>query len=204
MDGQMAEFREQPALAGILVPGRYGVAGDTPGVILAGVRRSAISLAPRRGRRQALADALREGLGLDWPDAGHASAAGETRLLWAGLDMALLTAPPGTAAADHAALAADLADLAAVVDHGHARAMLRIAGPGARRTLARLGAPDLHPRVFGPGRVAATRLAHVGALLHQLDDAPTYEVQVFRAFAGSFCHELTAAASDLGILVEAG
>jgi sarcosine oxidase gamma subunit len=40
-------------------------------------------------------------------------------------------------------------------------------------------------------------MAHIGALLHQIDTAPIYEIHVFRAFAAGFYHELIEAAADL-------
>ena len=60
------------------------------------------------------------------------------------------------------ALAAALADIAAVVDQSHGRVAIVIAGAKARAVLAKGTAVDLDPSRFRPGQVAATQMAHVG------------------------------------------
>ena len=56
---------------------------------------------------------------------------------------------------------------------------------------------DLHPRSFAAGSVATTLIAHIGTIIHQRDDAPTYDVLVFRSFAGSFGRWLDDTAASL-------
>ena len=72
---------------------------------------------------------------------------------------------------------------AALTDVSHGRAVLVLSGPDARAVLSK-GCPlDLHPRVFGPGRCAQSRLARCQALIHQTSDAPEFEIHVQRSFA---------------------
>ena len=45
---------------------------------------------------------------------------------------------------------------------------------------------DLHPRAFAPGACMQTALARAQVILHQSDDAPTYEITVRNSFAVYF------------------
>ena len=45
---------------------------------------------------------------------------------------------------------------------------------------------DLHPRRFAPGHCALTTVAHIAALVIQVDEAPSYDLFVNRSFARSF------------------
>ena len=86
--------------------------------------------------------------------------------------------------------------LSSVVDQSDARAVVRISGPRARDVLAK-GVPiDLHPRAFKGNGVAITHANHVGIILWQIDDAPTYEIAMFRGFADSFAHWLLESAEE--------
>jgi heterotetrameric sarcosine oxidase gamma subunit len=98
-------------------------------------------------------------------------------------------------------LAHDLAGCASVVDQTGGYAVLQISGAKAQATLAKGVAIDLHPRAFRAGDVAVTQIAHIGVMLWQLDDQPTYAISVFRSLAGSFWHWLSVSAEEFGIAV---
>lgn len=124
---------------------------------------------------------------------------------WTGTDeLALIGTGPGTWLARTAmpgldwadALAGQLGDLASVTDVSDSYRVFRICGDGARRLLRRGVFIDLHPSAFAAGSVAVTLIAHIGVILRQIDDAPTYEIAVFRSFGESFRHWLTSAAAD--------
>lgn len=83
-----------------------------------------------------------------------------------------------------------LAGLASVSDQSSAYDILRLTGNGARTVLQRGMAIDLHPDNFGPGSVATTAIAHVGVIVWQIDDQPSYHVATFRSYAASFRHWL--------------
>ena len=87
-------------------------------------------------------------------------------------------------------LAASLAGLASVSDQSSAYVVQRLSGPGARTLLQRGIALDLHPDVFRTGSAATTVIAHIGVLLWQVDDGPSFDIATFRSFAGSFRHWL--------------
>jgi len=87
-------------------------------------------------------------------------------------------------------------DKAAVVDQSHGRVGLRLSGEHARTVMQKNCPLDLHPVSFGSGSCALTTVAHIGVLVIQVDDGPTYDLFVNRSFARSFadsvkhsCHE---------------
>jgi len=94
---------------------------------------------------------------------------------------------------------------AALTDVSHSRAVLVLSGPGARAVLAK-GCPlDFHPRAFGPGRCAQSRLAKCQALIHQTHEAPAFEIYVHRSFAQYAWTWLEDAGGELGVrIVPAG
>jgi methylglutamate dehydrogenase subunit D len=95
-------------------------------------------------------------------------------------------------------LAAVFSGLASVAEQSDGRTVLRVAGPKARDVLAK-GLPiDLHPRVFRTGDTALTVAALIGVQIWQTDDAPSYELAVFRGFARGFWHFLTESAAEYG------
>ncbi len=83
-----------------------------------------------------------------------------------------------------------LGGLAAVVDQSHGRCGLRLSGSRAREVMAKNTAIDLHPRAFQPGRCASTLVAHMSAMVIQVDDTPTYDLFVARSLARSFAHAI--------------
>ena len=86
--------------------------------------------------------------------------------------------------------------MASVTDQSDGYAVVRVSGPKARDVLAKGFPIDLHHRAFGPADVASTQVAYMGATLWQVDDAPTFEIALFRSFAGSFEHWLTESAAE--------
>ena len=100
-------------------------------------------------------------------------------------------------------LSAKLQGLASISDQSDGRAVVRISGPRARDVLAK-GLPiDLDPSVFAPGSAATSVISLMGVTLWQVDDAPTYDIAVFRSLAGSFWKWLTDSAAEYGYTVEA-
>ena len=81
-------------------------------------------------------------------------------------------------------------DIGAVVDHSHGRCAFRISGIHARKVMAKNTAIDLHPLAFGPGQCALTAVAHMSALVIQVDDGPSYDLFVARSLARSFSHAI--------------
>jgi methylglutamate dehydrogenase subunit D len=96
-------------------------------------------------------------------------------------------------------LASSLAGLAFVADQTSAYAVLRVAGVSARDVLSRGAFIDFDPSVFGPGSAAVTMISHIGVNIWQIDDAPTFDVALFRSYAGSFWHWMMTTCAAHGI-----
>ena len=90
---------------------------------------------------------------------------------------------------------------AALTDVSHSRTILALSGPEARAVLAK-GCPlDFHPRVFGAGRCAQSRLAKCQVLIHQTTAEPAFEIYVMRSFAEYAWTWLVDAGGGLGVRV---
>lgn len=90
-----------------------------------------------------------------------------------------------------------LSGVAAVSDQSSGYVVQRLSGPGARRLLRRGAAIDFHPDQFRAGSAATTVIAHIGVILWQVDDRPTYDLAVFRSYSGSFRHWIEQASAAL-------
>lgn len=119
-----------------------------------------------------------------------------TAFVWAGAGQWLAVAEDGSARDLEAELKSRLAGLASVADQSDGRVIVRISGERARDVLAK-GVPlDLDPRAFKAGDAAITHASHIGVMLWQLDERPTYELAMFRSYADSFAHWLTESAAE--------
>ena len=190
-------LRPVSALGGLAVPGRYGRPGGEPGVTIA--ERVGLGLATLAARKGApLRAAVKAAYGVDLPD-GSA--------IVHGLNVSFIGYGPGQWLAvsetfANEALARDLAQrlkgLASISDQSGGRTVLRLSGQRAREVLAK-GLPiDLHPSVFGPGSTATSTISLMGVQLWQVDDAPTYDMAIFRSVSASFWRWLTASAGEFG------
>ena len=89
----------------------------------------------------------------------------------------------------------------ALTDVSDSRTVLVLSGPDAKGVLAK-GCPlDFHPRVFGPGRCAQSRLAKCQVLIHQTTDAPEFEIHVQRSFAQYAWTWLEDAGQEFGVRI---
>jgi sarcosine oxidase subunit gamma len=180
----------------VLPFGRSGIEGAAADVSI--MPRENLGLATviaRSGQVDGLRAKLVGLYGLEAPARPAVARGRALDLLWAGPEQ-WLAVSADRATADR--LAGELKEVAAVCDQSDGRAVLRICGPKVRETLAK-GCPlDLHPRAFRPGDTALTAIAHVGAQLWQVDDAPTFDLVVARSMAGSFWRWLSASAAEFG------
>ena len=191
-------------LAGVAVPGRFGKTDGTPGVHLS--ERAGLGLATvatHRGQGEALKQKVREAYGVDLPD--RSIIVQEPTVSFVGIGPGQWLAV--SESLKHDALARDLAKqlkgLASVSDQSDGRTVIRIGGPRARNTLAK-GLPiDLDPRAFPKDGAATSVISLMGVQLWQVDDAPTYDIAVFRSLSGSFWRWLTASAAEFGYEVTA-
>ena len=88
-----------------------------------------------------------------------------------------------------------------VSEQSHGRLIIRVSGSKARQLLQKGCRLDMHPSVMSQGSCAQTPVAQVGVLLHQIDDAPGYDLMIYSGFAQSFWHWLTESAAEFGYRV---
>jgi heterotetrameric sarcosine oxidase gamma subunit len=198
-----APLSPRSALSAIAIPGRYGRKDGAPGVTIAErVDIGVATVMARKGRAAALHEAVRTAYGVALPDTSRHVAGPSAGFIGTGPGQWLAVSerlPNGDLAAD---LARRLSGLASVSDQSDGRAILRISGPRARDVLAK-GLPiDLHPSVFTPGSAATGVISLMGVTVWQVDDAPTYDIAVFRSLAGNFWKWLTDSAAEFGYTVE--
>jgi sarcosine oxidase subunit gamma len=158
--------------------------------------REGLALATVMARKGVSAQAIGEALSATAPEGPRIGVGEGLSLIGTGPGTWLALAEAGDADFE-AGLRARLGPLASVSDQSSGYVVFRLAGPAAR-TLLQRGAPiDLHPAAFPAGGAAVTVIAHVGVILWLADEAPSFDVAVFRSFAGSFRHWLDAAAQAL-------
>lgn len=182
--------------------GRHGNLGAEPGVILG--ERAGLGIASimaRKGMSEAASAAAKAAFGAALPLTPRRVAGQGVAFLWSGPDRWLAMTEDRSSEDLAQLLAGIFSRLASVAEQGDGRAVIRISGPRARDVLAKGFAIDVHPRAFQPGDTAVTGAAHIEVQIWQLDDAPTYEITLFRGFAGSFWHWLTQAAAEYGYAV---
>jgi len=122
-------------------------------------------------------------------------------VLWLGPDEWLVVGPAGQSEDLAFRVRTALGSTpASVVDVSSQRTTLVVGGPRARDLLAHGCALDLHPRVFGEGRCAATALGRCPVVLVAREvRTPTFRVLVRSSFAGHLADWLLdAAVEDTG------
>ena len=192
-------FHATSALADLAVAGRFGKESGEPGLgIVERLGLGLATVAARKGQAEALKRAVASAYGVELPDSSRivqgaaASFVGYGPGQWLAVSETLA----------NEALARDLSErlrgLASISDQSGGRTVLRLRGPRARAALAK-GLPiDLHPRAFAPGSAATSTISLMGVQLWQVDDAPTYDVAIFRSVSASFWRWLTASAGEFG------
>ena len=198
-------FHALSALAGIAVPGRFGKEGGEPGVVIE--ERAGLGLATvaaRKGQADALKRAVASAYGVELPDSSHIAGGPSVRFVGYGPGQWLAVSETLAGEALARDLAQNLRGLASISDQSGGRTVLRVSGPRARAVLAK-GLPiDLHPLAFGTGSAATSTISLMGVQLWQTDDAPTYELAIFRSVSASFWRWLTASAAEFGYEVVTG
>ena len=117
------------------------------------------------------------------PNTAATTVNGKT-LLWLGPDEWLVTGPTEESVALEDTLRVRLDGRHhALTDVSAMYATLALSGPRAREVLMKGCRLDLHPRAFKPGICVQTALAKASVILHQTDDAPSYEITVRNSFS---------------------
>ena len=151
-------------------------------------------------------EAAANALGLELPKTPNTTASGgNLTVLWLGPDEWLVTGPPNREGEIAEDLRTALAGRhCAVTDVTEGRTVIGLSGPHARDVLMK-GCPlDVHAREFKPGDCAQSTLAKATIILHQISDAPAYDIYVERSFASYLWGWLEVAALEYGLAVVKG
>jgi sarcosine oxidase subunit gamma len=198
-------FHASSALESLAVPGRFGREGGEPGVAIE--ERTGLGLATvaaRKGEAEALKRAVASAYGVELPDRSRAVHGPSVSFVGYGPGQWLAVSKAFASEALARELGERLRGLASISDQSGGRTVLRVSGPRARVVLAK-GLPiDLHPRAFEPGNAATSTISLMGVQIWQVDDAPTYDLAIFRSVSASFWHWLTASAAEFGYAVAKG
>ncbi len=156
---------------------------------------TAIQVLAFTNQYQAVAAAISKKLGIECPlTPGLYNANEHTQVAWNGPNSWIIIASDEAAKRKPGELLTSLqkvvGDLGAVVDQSHGRCGLRLSGKHARKVMAKNTSIDLHPIAFGTGQCALTAVAHMSALVVQVDDTPSYDLFVARSLARSFAHAI--------------
>lgn len=195
------------ALAAVYRPGSFGRLDSAgPGITIAERRPLAmVQIASRGDESAAVRAGIETALGIA-PGAAvnRAALRGTMAILWTGPERWLVVAPEKDSSDLEARLRAGLAvTRAAITDLGNGRTVLRVAGRRARDLLAKGSGIDLHGRAFPVGSCAQGLLGHVGALIHAVDAAPTFDLYIARSYAQTVWEWLGESAAEYGYRVGA-
>ena len=178
-------YRRRSALAHLGLEARASADAPDAGVVIGECRIRGLLVLRGDAARSGFRNAVTAALGLE-PVVEPLTVARkrDVSILWLGPDEWLVVTPDRRIERIEHALRDALDGLhAAVTDVSHSRTILALSGPAARAVLAK-GCPlDFHPRVFGPGRCAQSRLAKCQVLIHQTSAEPAFEIYVHRSFA---------------------
>lgn len=179
------------------------IAADTAAAGLVLAERRFLAKVNLRGRPDAAA--VKQAVGVELPTEPNTVAEGNNiAVLWLGPREWLLVGPANAEKGMTEALGEALEDQSVgIVDVTEGRTVLRLSGPMVREVLA-MGCPlDLHPRGFGAGRCAQSFLARSTVILHQVDEAPTFDLFVERSQADYMLRWFETAASPYGFALAA-
>jgi heterotetrameric sarcosine oxidase gamma subunit len=164
--------------------------------------RSLVCLMARKNKANALAAAIKAAFGLDLPPPGRWAAGAEADAIWVRPGGWLLESEPAEPGALRARVAASTEGLGAAIDQSSGRSVIRFAGAPARSVLATSCRLDLHPRVFGPGSAAMTRVAHVVCGIRLVDLTPSFDLVIGSTYARWLIEELLEASAGYGVRFE--
>lgn len=159
-------------------------------------------IAARSGQAAEVSDVLRAQLGIEPPDGPRRASLGEVAIAGIGPGAWLATREGGGNGFAQS-LQPLLGDCASVCDQSDAYAILRLAGPRVRETLAKLIPIDIHPRGLEAGELAQTLCGYMNVILWRLADTaqgPLFEIWVGRSLAVSLHQAISHSAAEFGFV----
>jgi sarcosine oxidase, subunit gamma len=178
---------------------------DGAGIVMSEIPHRTIVNIRGTASDPAFSSAVQNATGVALPSAANTVATGGARqILWLGPNEWWLTALDGEADALVEALRGAFAGQhATACDVSESRAIIALKGPKAREVLMRGVSLDLHPREFRVGQCAQTGVSRANALIHLVDDTPTYELYVLKSFSDYLWRWLEQVAADFNLAVDA-
>ncbi|WP_228408535.1 sarcosine oxidase subunit gamma [Profundibacter amoris] len=140
-------------------------------------------ISPYKAQEKALSAAMKSAHGMAFPAAGRSTGKEGARLVWFGLDQAMLIGP---------APDARLSEFAAVVDQSDGWAVLRLEGTQAEDVLARLVPVDMRADHFKRGQTIRTQLQHLHVSITRIG-GEVFQIMVMRSMAKTLVDELQSA-----------
>jgi sarcosine oxidase subunit gamma len=187
----------------LLRPGRHGLAGGEPGVVVTPLRDIALAaISMRAGAEALLTERLASACGLTPPARPGCATSGDTGLVWSGPGQWLafrhgLAGPARFGFAPE--LATALGAAASVTEMTGSRTILRLSGPHARDALAKVVPVDLDETAFPPGAAALTNGGYMPVQLWRVPtDEPVFELACYRSYGESLAEALLHAAGEYG------
>jgi sarcosine oxidase, subunit gamma len=148
------------------------------------------------------------GLGIPLPARGFATMTDELSILSLSRDAYLLITPPNgqyeLVPRLRGLRAAPSGRRPAVVDVSSAYSTFRLSGPAAIELLYRGCSAPLDAPDFACGNCMTTKVGKVTAIIHQIDDAPGFDIHVSRSLALFFWAWLAEAGRDCALSIAAG
>jgi sarcosine oxidase subunit gamma len=178
-------------------PGRFGAEGGTP-IQLSERRAAIVQVMGRKRQDAALRSAVTGGLGLDLPHSGSIASNGSAAAIWIAPETWLFLCQGVQGDGLVRELTSACGTTASIADQTWGKSVVRISGTKARDVLAKGCRIDLHPRVFAPGKSAVTPIAHIHAVLMQVDAGPTFDLIVPSTLARDFVEWLRLSAAEFG------
>jgi methylglutamate dehydrogenase subunit D len=173
-----------------------------PLLVVAERPRNLVCLMARKDKTNALGAAIKAAFGLDLPSPGQWTAGAHADAIWAQPGGWLLESEPSAPDALRARVADVTEGLGVAVDQSSGRSVIRFAGAPARSVLSTCCRLDLHPRAFGPGSAAMTRVAHVACGIRLVDATPSFDLIVGSTYARWLIEELFEASARYGVRFE--
>lgn len=157
----------------------------------------------RKAQSARVSELFRTQFGVAPPDGPRRASRGDVGIAGIG-PQAWLATRDNAGNAFAPSLRAVLGDCASVADQSDAYAILRLAGPKVRETLAKLVPIDIHPRGFQVNAVAQTLCGYVNVMLWRLEDTaqhdPAFEIWAGRSLAASLYQAISHAAAEFGFV----
>ena len=199
-------YQRRSALAHLGLLGRAAISSKaTAGVKMSEVAHRTIVNIRGAASDPAFSSAVQLATGVMLPHrANTVSTGGGRQILWLGPNEWWVTGPDGEAEALIEKLRESfVGQHAAACDVSESRAIIVLRGVNARDVLMRGVSLDLHPREFIVGQCAQTGVSRANALIHLVDDAPTFELYVLKSFSDYLWRWLETVARDFNVAVDA-